>query len=254
MNILEYSVQTSYPAYPAFPAGGQTIINTINPNSYCVARKDIIFREALQKSDLYPDGVGIVIAAKFLHGSAIHRITGSDLHLHLLNEAQKSMLKVFYLGAGELTLQKISERISHEFPSVKVAVYSPPFKPEFSAIDNQKMIDAVNHFAPDILFVGMTAPKQEKWVYHNMNRLKVPVICSVGAVFDFYAGTVKRPAKFWIKLGLEWLPRFLREPRRLWRRNFIMTPLFVWYLLVTKAKQVSDNLNPGKSTKVTKSI
>ena len=89
------------------------------------------------------------------------------------------------------------------------------------------MISAVNSFAPDALFVGMTAPKQEKWVHEHRDRLNAPLICPVGAVFDFYAGTVRRSGEFWIRMGLEWLPRLIREPKRLWRRNFISTPLFL---------------------------
>jgi N-acetylglucosaminyldiphosphoundecaprenol N-acetyl-beta-D-mannosaminyltransferase len=99
------------------------------------------------------------------------------------------------------------------------------------------MINAVNKFSPDVLFVGMTAPKQEKWVYENRHRIKTPVICSIGAVFDFYAGTVKRPGKFWISIGLEWLPRLLREPRRLWRRTLISTPLFIWIVIIEKIRK-----------------
>ena len=89
------------------------------------------------------------------------------------------------------------------------------------------MVEAVNAFQPDYLFVGMTAPKQEKWVYENRNKLNATLICSIGAVFDFYAGTVQRSSQFWISLGLEWFPRLLREPKRLWRRNFISTPRFI---------------------------
>ena len=96
------------------------------------------------------------------------------------------------------------------------------------------MIAAVNKCKPDILFVGMTAPKQEKWVHTNNTFLDVKVITCIGAVFDFYAGTVKRSSPFWIKLGLEWLPRLLREPKRLWKRNFVSTPLFLWDLLKAK--------------------
>jgi N-acetylglucosaminyldiphosphoundecaprenol N-acetyl-beta-D-mannosaminyltransferase len=80
----------------------------------------------------------------------------------------------------------------------------------------------------------MTAPKQEKWVYYNHEKLSVPVIASIGAVFDFYAGTVERSSPFWINLGLEWLPRLLKEPKRLWRRNFISTPLFLGHIFRTK--------------------
>ena len=80
----------------------------------------------------------------------------------------------------------------------------------------------------------MTAPKQEKWVYRNKDSISADVIASIGAVFDFYAGTVIRSGPIWIKLGLEWLPRLLKEPKRLWKRNFISTPVFLWDILKEK--------------------
>jgi N-acetylglucosaminyldiphosphoundecaprenol N-acetyl-beta-D-mannosaminyltransferase len=126
--------------------------------------------------------------------------------------------------------------LSGEYPDLKVNTYSPPYKNEFSREETMAMIGAVNDFAPDVLFVGMTAPKQEKWVHENRHLIKAPIICSIGAVFDFYAGTVKRPGKFWISIGLEWFPRLLREPRRLWRRTFVSTPVFLWYVIKEKMK------------------
>lgn len=81
-------------------------------------------------------------------------------------------------------------------------------------------------FHPKFLFIGMTAPKQEKWAYANKEFLEAPIICSIGAVFDFYAGTVKRPGKAWINWGLEWLVRFAKEPRRMWVRYGYYGPVF----------------------------
>ncbi|MDN3620290.1 WecB/TagA/CpsF family glycosyltransferase [Polaribacter undariae] len=211
------------------------IINTINPHSYCEAKKDPFFSQALNESNvLLPDGTGIVLATKVLNGKVIKKIAGADVHQFLLEEAALKKLNVFYLGASENTLSLINTRIKKEFPSITVNSYSPPYKPEFSKEDNVKMIAAVNKWKPDILFVGMTAPKQEKWVHTNSVFLDVKVITCIGAVFDFYAGTVKRSSPFWIKLGLEWLPRLLREPKRLWKRNFVSTPLFLWDLLKAK--------------------
>ena len=80
----------------------------------------------------------------------------------------------------------------------------------------------------------MTAPKQEKWVNKNKVKLKIPIIASIGAVFDFYAGNIKRPSKFWINMGLEWFIRLLQEPRRLWKRNFIATPQYIFQILKYK--------------------
>jgi N-acetylglucosaminyldiphosphoundecaprenol N-acetyl-beta-D-mannosaminyltransferase len=124
--------------------------------------------------------------------------------------------------------------MSIEYPQVKVGSFSPPYKAEFTAEESQKMLMKIQEFNPDVLFVGMTAPKQEKWVQNHKNEIHANVVCSIGAVFDFYAGTVKRPSAFWINLGLEWLPRLLKEPKRLFKRNFISTPRFLWEIVKLK--------------------
>lgn len=213
----------------------KAIIATINPHSYCVAKRDKQFESALKSSDiLLPDGIGIVMAARFLKGKRIRKIAGADLHDHLLQLANEQALSVFYLGASQTTLDKISQKVATEFPSIQLASYSPPFKPVFSDEDHQRMIQAVNSFHPDILFVGMTAPKQEKWTFEHHDKLQATVICSIGAVFDFYAGTVKRPHPFWIKIGLEWFVRFIKEPKRLAERNLVSMPKFLWDVIKAK--------------------
>ncbi|OEK07754.1 N-acetylglucosaminyldiphospho-UDP N-acetyl-beta-D-mannosaminyltransferase [Flavivirga aquatica] len=211
------------------------IINTINPHSYCVAKNDITFQKTLLNSDiLLPDGIGIVLATKMLCGKTIKKIAGADIHKHLLEYANSNHKKVFYLGSAQNTLSLITNRLKVEYPNIIVSSYSPPYKKEFTKEDSTIMVNAVNTFNPDILFVGMTAPKQEKWVETYKSDIDATVITSIGAVFDFYARTVKRSSPFWINFGLEWLPRFIKEPRRLWRRNLISTPLFIWYLSKSK--------------------
>lgn len=217
---------------------GGEIINTINPHSYFVAKKDKIFKKALKASDiLLPDGVGIVFASKLLTGKRIEKIAGADIHLHLLKEANIKKLRVFYLGASEDTLDRIKLKLLEEYPNILVDSYSPPFKELFSDNDNERMIAKVNSFKPDILFLGMTAPKQEKWAYENQIKLKSVTICCIGAVFDFYSGSKKRSSNFWIDKGLEWLPRLAREPKRMFRRNFISTPVFIWDVLLNFLKK-----------------
>ena len=213
------------------------VINTLNPHSYVIAKKDLAFQKALMAADiLLPDGSGIVLASRILCDKKIQKIAGADMHSYLLNQANLKAYKVFYLGASETTLQLIKDRIQKDFPNIKVASYSPPFKPEFSKKETNAMINAVNMFQPDILFVGMTAPKQEKWVWQNKIHLNANIIASIGAAFDFYAGTKKRSHPKWIKLGLEWLPRFIREPIRLWRRTLISSPKFLWYVFLERIK------------------
>lgn len=211
------------------------IINTINPHSYCESKKDDLFYQALLSSNvLLPDGSGIVLATKVLTGKKIKKIAGADIHHYLLEQANISKKKVFYLGASPNTLLLIEKRIRKEFSNIKIGIYSPPYKTSFSDEDTDAMVSAVNNFKPDFLFVGMTAPKQEKWVFANKEILHAKVIASIGAVFDFYAGTVKRSNLFWIKIGLEWLPRFLKEPKRLARRNLVSTPKFLLEILWVK--------------------
>jgi len=217
----------------------KTLINTINQYSYCIAEVDLTFKKALQGSDiLLPDGIGIVAAVKLLNNKKISKIAGADLHHYLLDDLNKKKGKCFYLGSSQNTLDKIVQRLSIEFPNISVVTFSPPFKSEFSDDDNQQMINAVNDFKPDVLFIGMTAPKQEKWSYGNKEFLDAKVICSIGAVFDFYAGTVERPNKLWVNLGLEWFIRLIREPRRMWKRYLYYGPIFIWLIFVKKIKSV----------------
>lgn len=220
------------------------IINTINPHSYCVAKKDLFFKEALMKSDvLLPDGIGIVWAEKFLNGNQIKKIAGYDLFLFLMDKLNNESGSVFFLGASDNTLKKIKFKSSKEYPNITFGSYSPPYKIKFSKKESKIMCDNVNSFNPDVLFVGMTAPKQEKWVYEFKNELEARNICSVGAVFDFYAENNKRAPKYLIKIGLEWLYRSLKS-RRLFKRNFISNPRFILEILILKLNE--DNYNNSK--------
>lgn len=219
---------------------GKTLINTINQYSFCIAEQDEAFKKALQQSDiLLPDGMAIVAAVQLLNGHKIKKIAGADIHQYLLEDLNKKGGSCFYLGSSENTLQKIVSRLALDFPNVKVGTFSPPYKSEFSVIDNQQMIAAVNAFQPEVLFVGMTAPKQEKWSYQQKEQLDAKIICSIGAVFDFYAGTVERPSPFWIKLRLEWFIRLVKEPKRMWKRYLYYGPVFIQLILKEKFKRLA---------------
>ena len=137
-----------------------------------------------------------------------------------------------FMGSSQKVLDLIVKRAAEVYPHLKVVTYSPPYKPEFSDDDNKAIIDAINAADPDLLWIGMTAPKQEKWTYSHWDELNI--LChvgTIGAVFDFFAGTVRRSGAAFRRLGLEWLPRFLQEPRRLWRRNLVSTPRFLLRVL-----------------------
>jgi N-acetylglucosaminyldiphosphoundecaprenol N-acetyl-beta-D-mannosaminyltransferase len=204
------------------------LITTLNAHCYNIAQKDEVYASSLIKSDvLLPDGISIVFAAGILLGTKLKKIAGADLFYYEMTYLNNFGGKCYFLGSTENTLLKILNRVSKDFPNVKVNWLSPPFREEFSEHDNELMITDINNFEPDVLFVGMTAPKQEKWAYQHFNELKVGHICCIGAVFDFYAGNVKRAPKWMIDLGFEWFYRLIKEPKRLWKRYFIGNTKFI---------------------------
>ena len=140
-----------------------------------------------------------------------------------------------FMGSSEKVLSLIKERAAVDYPEMEVVTYSPPYKAEFSDEDNVAIINAINDADPDLLWIGMTAPKQEKWTYQHWQELDIHChVGTIGAVFDFYAGTAKRAPLWWQKHSLEWLYRLVKEPSRMWRRYIIGNPLFIWYILKEK--------------------
>ena len=136
---------------------------------------------------------------------------------------------VMFMGSSQKVLNLIVKRAAEVYPHLKVVTYSPPYKPEFSDEDNKAIIDAINATNPDLLWIGMTAPKQEKWTYSHWSELNIHChVGTIGAVFDFFAGTVERAPLWWQRHGLEWLYRLLKEPKRMWRRYIIGNALFLW--------------------------
>lgn len=212
----------------------------LNPHSVVQAAADPVFAAALHGADWrVPDGAGMVLASTWLGGRIRQRVTGSDI-FQGLNERMNARggLSCFFLGSTEATLSKIRTRLVRDYPNVRVAgTYSPPYRDAFSEAESAAMLAAIRAARPDVLWVGMTAPKQELWLHQHRDHLAVPFAAAVGAVFDFYAGNVQRSPPFFLRHGMEWLPRLLQEPRRLWRRNFVSTPLFLWLVLRDKLRR-----------------
>lgn len=219
---------------------GKLLINTINAHSYNTALKDKIFAEALIKGNaLIPDGISIVKACKWLKAKSQpqERIAGWNLFEFEMNRLNQKGGKCFFMGSSEKVLNLIKKRASVDYPNIQIETYSPPYKPEFSEEDNKKIIDAINQADPDLLWIGMTAPKQEKWTYTHWNELNIHChVGTIGAVFDFFAGTVERAPLWWQEHGLEWLYRLIKEPKRMWRRYIIGNTLFLWNILQEKIK------------------
>jgi len=144
------------------------------------------------------------------------------------------------MGSTNETLERIRERMADDYPNIKiVGTYSPPFKDVYSGAEVSAMVKVINSARPDVLWVGMSAPKQEKWIYQNREKINVKFIGAVGAVFDFYAGNIRRDENSWlVNHGLEWLSRLVQEPKRLWRRMFVSAPIFMWHVFRQKIGQL----------------
>ena len=221
---------------------GKLLINTINAHSFNTAKKDQLFADALTNGDvLIPDGVSIVKACRWIKAKSQpkERIAGWDLFSFEMEKLERESeelrtkseesKRVMFMGSSQKVLDLIVKRAAVDYPHLKVVTYSPPYKPEFSDEDNRTIIDAINNANPDLLWIGMTAPKQEKWTYSHWKELNIHChVGTIGAVFDFFAGTVERAPLWWQEHGLEWLYRLLKEPKRMWRRYIIGNTLFLW--------------------------
>jgi len=217
---------------------GKLLINTINAHSYNTALKDALFAEALMKGDaLIPDGASIVKVCKWLKmkSQPQERIAGWDLFAFEMKQLNDKGGRCMFMGSSEKVLALIKQRAAVDYPNLEVVTYSPPYKPEFSQEDNAAIVSAINKANPDLLWIGMTAPKQEKWTYSNWQELDIHChVGTVGAVFDFYAGTTERAPLWWQQHSLEWLYRLLKEPKRMWRRYLIGNVLFLWNICKEK--------------------
>jgi N-acetylglucosaminyldiphosphoundecaprenol N-acetyl-beta-D-mannosaminyltransferase len=204
-------------------------------NAYTVAlcRKDAALRSLLNKSGLVlADGMSIVWGGRWVGARMPERVAGPDLMKALCREAVTRGHRIFLLGGDAANLEALERTLQKEYPSLHIAgTYSPSFCQRICEEENKKIIQMLEEVRPDILFVGLSAPKQEKWIADNLHRLPVPVSIGVGAAFDFLSGRIPR-APLWIqRIGLEWLYRLYCEPRRLWRRYLLGNVVFISLLL-----------------------
>ena len=179
-----------------------------------------------------PDGMPLVWLSR-LHGHGhADRVYGPDLLLDCCRRSVHTGYRHYFYGGGVGVPEQLVRRLQKRFPGLAVAgTFSPPFRP-LGPEEDGAVVDRINEARPDIVWVGLSTPKQERWMAEHRDRLEAPVLIGVGAAFDFHAG-LKRQAPRWMqRSGLEWLFRLATEPRRLWRRYLRNNPLFVWQLLL----------------------
>lgn len=202
-------------------------------HSLNVAQSDAEFRAALQAADMVvADGAGVFAMARVVGVDVGARMAGEEVFHAIMRALQAhGGGRVFFFGSSDRVLQLMAQRCRNEYPAIEVAgTLSPPYR-QWSAAEEAAMVETINRAAPDVLWVGLGAPKQEKWVYRNAARLRVPFAGSIGAVFDYYAGTNPAPPAWVRRWGLETPYRLALEPRRLWRRAIVSNGQFVYRVL-----------------------
>jgi N-acetylglucosaminyldiphosphoundecaprenol N-acetyl-beta-D-mannosaminyltransferase len=178
-----------------------------------------------------PDGMPLVWLSRWKGYGWVERVYGPDLMLAVCEQSQSKGYRQYFYGGADGVPEKLADRLTRRFPAMQaVGMYSPPYRcltPE----EDESVIKAINQAKPDIVWVGLSTPKQEYWMHQHIGRINAPVMIGVGAAFDFHAGLKKQAPGWMQQSGLEWCFRLLTEPKRLWRRYLINNPWFLWLLL-----------------------
>ncbi|HEY5124479.1 MAG TPA: WecB/TagA/CpsF family glycosyltransferase [Ignavibacteria bacterium] len=186
----------------------------------------------LKKTDyLVLDGVYFAFASLLLQRKNIKRNQGPDVFYHFMERSEQLRKRVFFLGSTSQTLELIKTNAAIKYPHITVETYSPPFKPELTDEDNKTITNVINAFMPDIVFVGMTCPKQEKWAIKHREKINTHLIITIGNVFDWFAGTQKPIKPIWFKLRLGWLIRIFLRPE-VFKRNIGNQMLFFRHVIL----------------------
>jgi N-acetylglucosaminyldiphosphoundecaprenol N-acetyl-beta-D-mannosaminyltransferase len=193
-----------------------------------IARQDPEFRRVLNGADVAtPDGMPVVWALRSFGAKRQERVYGPTLMLRLCERAAQSGHRVFLYGGRPEVLTDLCEQLHRKYPELRiVGTYSPPFRPLTKTEDESVKIQ-IRDSGADLVLVGISTPKQEKWMASHQSDFPGKVLVGVGAAFDFHAKRVRQAPAWMQQIGLEWFFRLLMEPRRLWRRYLFITPQFL---------------------------
>ena len=212
---------------------------TPNEDLIMKARRDDAFRRMLNNSDLaVPDGMAVVYASRVLGTALSGTVNGRLLARDLCQKAADRGWSVYFLGGRPGAAELAGKRMQQAHPALRVAGnHCPAFEFALGDEEDAKAVAAVRDARPDILFVALGSPKQEKWIAAHADAIMVPVSIGVGYAFDMLGGLVREPPGWTTRIGLEWLWRLAREPRRLWRRYLLEGMIFIGLVLKTRWKE-----------------
>lgn len=203
----------------------KAFVITANPEVVMKAKRDAQLMHILTKATyITADGIGIVKAAKKLKQPLPGRVTGYDTTIGLLQKANEKKYKIYLLGASEDTIEKTVNNIEKQYPNIEIVGYHHGF----FDLNDQSIANEIKEKQPDITFVALGVPRQEQWIYAQIDKIQHGIFIGVGGTFDVIAGTVKRAPNFWIKLNLEWFYRLIKQPSRFIR--MLDLPKFMWHV------------------------
>lgn len=197
-------------------------------------RDENIRRMHNQAGMVTPDGMPLVWLGKMAGHSDMDRVYGPDLMLAVMEKSVGAGYRHYFYGGADGVPELLKQKLEEKFPGIQVVgTYSPPFRALTPAEDEQ-IVQMINDTNPDIVWVGLSTPKQERWMDAHVGRISAPVMIGVGAAFDFHAGLKSQAPRFIQRSGFEWLYRLVTEPQRLWKRYLVNNPLFIMSILGQK--------------------
>jgi N-acetylglucosaminyldiphosphoundecaprenol N-acetyl-beta-D-mannosaminyltransferase len=197
-------------------------------------RDENIRRMHNQAGMVTPDGMPLVWLGKMAGHSDMDRVYGPDLMLAVMEKSVSAGYRHYFYGGADGVPELLKQKLEEKFPGIQVVgTYSPPFRALTPAEDEQ-IVQMINDTNPDIVWVGLSTPKQERWMDAHVGRISAPVMIGVGAAFDFHAGLKSQAPRFIQRSGFEWLYRLVTEPQRLWKRYLVNNPLFIMSILGQK--------------------
>ena len=210
------------------------------------ARTDSEFRKILNDADIAtPDGMPVVWALRSFGHRGQTRVYGPTLMLQTCGKASERGHKVFLYGGRPENMEDLCKNLVGRFPALRISgVFSPPFRP-LTPEEDAEVVCTIRNSGADLVFVGISTPKQENWMWAHKLKLPGVVMFGVGAAFDFHAGRVSQAPPWMQKHGLEWFYRLMMEPQRLWRRYLLQTPLFLPLWALQLVGLLSDPAEPG---------
>ena len=213
INEIDKLVQKRVPSYVVTP----------NVDHIVKLEKDEEFKNVYKNADLIlTDGMPLIWISKLKGNPIKEKVSGSDLFPKVCKLASNKGYSIFLLGAAEGVADKAAEKLKNKYKGLNIAgTYSPSYGFEKKNDEIEKIVKIINECKPDILAVGLGAPKQEKFLYKYKDKLNVPISLAIGASIDFEAGNIERAPRWMQKSGLEWFYRLCKEPKRMFRRYIV---------------------------------